>query len=136
MVVGDLGIGPADHAEEGRFAHVREAHQTHVRQELQLQRHLHALSGQAALGEAGRLPGGGGEMGVAPAALAAPAEDEGLVPGHVLDDLARLQVPDQGAPGDADGEGLAVPAALALPHAVHAVFRRVLAFVAEVHQGG
>ena len=73
MVVGDLGIGPADHAEEGGFAHIGEAHQTHVRQELQLQRHLHALSGQAALGEAGRLPGGGGEMGIAPAALAAPA---------------------------------------------------------------
>ena len=136
MVVGNLGVGPADHAEKGGFAHVGEAHQTYVRQKLQLQHHLEALAGQAALGEAGGLAGGGGEVGVAPAAFAAPAKDEGLVPGHVLDDLARLQVPDQSAPGDPDGEGLAVLTGLAFALAVGAVFRHVFALIAEIHEGG
>ena len=136
VVVGDLGVGPADHAEEGGLAHVGEADEAHVRQQLQLQHHVVALAGQAALGEAGGLTGGGGEVGVAPAALAPPAEDIGLVAGHVLDNLVGLGVPDQGAPGDADGEGLAVLAALALAGAVHPLFRRIFALVAEVHQGG
>ena len=136
MVVGDLGLCPADHAEKGALAHVGEADEPHVREELQLQDHVVPLAGEAALGEAGGLPGGGGEVGVAPAALAAAAEDEGLVSGHVLDDLVCLRVPDQCAPGNPDGEGFAVLAAFALALAVHAGLGRIFALVAEVHEGG
>ena len=136
VVVGDLGLCPADHAEKGALAHVGEADEPHVREELQLQDHVVPLPREAALGEAGGLPGGGGEVGVAPAALAAAAEDEGLVSGHVLDDLVCLRVPDQGAPGNPDGEGFAVLAAFALALAVHAGLGRIFALVAEVHEGG
>ena len=136
VVIGDLGPGFADHAEEGGFAHVGEAHQTNVRQQFQLQHHVVALSGQTALGKAGGLAGGGGKMGVAPAALAATAEDIGLAAGHVLDNFVGFGVPDQGAPGNADDQGLSVLAAFALACAVHAVFCYILALVAEVHQGG
>ena len=77
VVVGDLGLGPADHAEQGGLAHVGKAHQPHIGQQLQLQHNLPALTGQAGLGKAGDLAGGGGKVLVAPAAPAAPAQDKG-----------------------------------------------------------
>ena len=95
-----------------------------------------ALTGEAAFCESGSLAGGGGEVGVAPAALAALAENIGLIAGHVLDDLIGLRIPDQCAPGNPDGEALAVLAGFALAGAVHAVFGGVFALVAKIHQGG
>src|SRR5699024_5983675 len=79
---------------------------------------------------------GGGEVAVAPAAPAAPAEDKGLASGHVLHDLAGFCVPHQGTPGDLDDEILAVLAGLPGTLAVGAVAGHVLALVAKVHQGG
>ena len=136
VVVGDLGLGPAHHAEEGGLAHVGKAHQPHVGQQLQLQNDLPGLAGVARLGEAGHLTGGGGEVLVAPAPPAALTEDEGLVPGDVLDDLLGLRVPDDGAPGDLQDQIGPVLAGAALAGAVHAVFRHILALIAEVHEGG
>ena len=95
-----------------------------------------ALAGQSALGKPGGLPGGGGKVGVAPAALSAAAEDIRLIAGHVLDNLVGFRVPDQGAPRDPDGKGFAVLTAFALAHAVRALLRRVFALVAEIHEGG
>ena len=136
VVVGDLGVGLADHAEKRTLAHVGEAHQSHVRQQLQLQHHVVALSGQTRLGEAGHLTGGGGEVLVAPAAAPALAQHEGLVVGHVLDDLTALGVPHQCAPGHTDGQALAGLAGLAAALAVHTVGGHVFPLVAEVHQRG
>ena len=136
MVVGDLGMGLCHHAQQRGFAHVGEAHQSHVRQQLQLQHHIMAFAGQACLGEAGHLTGGRGEMLVAPTAAAALAQHIGLVVGHVLDDLVGLGVAHQRAPGHADGETLAVLAGLAAALTVHAVIGHILALVAEIHQGG
>ena len=136
MVVGDLGMGLADHAQKGAFAHVGKAHQTHVRQQLQLQHHVVALAGKARLGEAGYLPGGGGEVLVAPAAPAALTEDEGLAVGHILDDLAGLGVPDESPSGDPDGETLSVLAAFAAALPIYAGRSHIFALVAEVHQRG
>ena len=113
MVVGDLGPGLAHHREEGGLAHIGEAHQAHVGQQLELQNHLPLLAGQARLGEAGHLPGGGGEVHIAPAAPAALAEDIGLAAAHVLNDLIGFGVPHQRAPGDADHQIGAVLAGLA-----------------------
>ena len=136
VVVRDLGLGLGDHAEEGGLAHVGEADEAHVRKELQLQDDIVALAGEARLGEAGDLAGGGGEMHIAPAAPASLTEDVGLGGGHILDDLAGLGVPHQGAPGDPDHEVLAVLAGFPGALAVHAVGGHVFALVAEVHQGG
>ena len=136
VVVGDLGVGLAHHAQKRGFAHVGEAHQPHVGQQLQLQHHVVGLAGQARLGKAGHLAGGGGEMLVAPAAAAAPAQDEGLIVGHILNDLVGLGVTHQRAPGYPDGQALAVLAGLAAALAVHTVGGHVFALVAEVHQGG
>ena len=136
VVVGDFRVGLADHTQERAFAHIGEAHQPHVRQQLQLQHHVVALAGQTCLGKPRHLPGGGGEMLVAPAAPAAPAQHIGLVVGHILDDLATLGIAHQRAPGDLDGQAFAVLAGLAAALAVHAVAGHILALVAEVHQRG
>ena len=64
-VVGDLGPGPRDAADEGRLAGVGEADDAHVGQELQLEHELPLLAGRAVLGVARRLVGGGGEVHVA-----------------------------------------------------------------------
>ena len=136
VVVGDFGVDLGHHAQQGALSHVGEAHQSHVRQQLQLQHHVVALAGQARLGKAGHLTGGGGEMLVAPAAPAALAQHKGLVVGHILDDLAGFGVPDQGAPGHADGQTLAVLAAFAAALAVYTVGRHIFALIAEVHQRG
>ena len=136
MVVGDLGMRLADHAEQRGLAHVGEAHQPHVRQQLQLQNDVVALAGQTGLGKARHLTGGGGEMLVAPAAAPALAQHEGRVVGHVLDDLAAFGIPHQRAPGHLDGQALAVLAGLAAALSVHAVAGHIFALVAEVHQGG
>ena len=136
MIIGDLGLSPADHAEQRGLTHVGEAHQPHIGQQLQLQHHLAALAGIASLGKAGDLPGGGGEVLVAPAAPAAPAEDEGGVIRHIVDDLLGGGVPDDGAPGDPQDQVCAVSAGAALAASVCAVGGGVLALIAEVHQGG
>ena len=136
MVVGDLGPGLGGHGQEGGFPHVGEAHQAHVGQELQLQDHRPLLPRQAGFGELGGLPGGGGKVLVPPAAVAPPAEDEGLVPRHVLDDLPGLRIPHHGAPGDLEDQGAAVLAGALLAGAVAAVFGHVLPLVPEVHEGG
>ena len=136
MVIGDLGVGLADHAEQRGLTHVGETHQSHVRQQLQLQHHIVALAGQTGLGEAGYLSGGGGEMLVAPAATATLTQHKGGVVGHILDDLAALGVAHQRAAGDADGQALAVLAGLAAALSVHAVACHIFALVAKVHQRG
>ena len=136
MVVGDLGLGPADHAEQGGLAHVGKAHQPHVGQQLQLQHNLPALTGQAGLGEAGDLAGGGGKVLVAPSAPAAPAQDKGGLVRHIPDDLAGGGIPDDGAPGHLEEQVLPVPAGAAVAAPGGAVARHVFPLIAEVHQGG
>ncbi|MPN00998.1 hypothetical protein SDC9_148196 [bioreactor metagenome] len=95
-----------------------------------------ALAGGSALGEAGNLPGGGGKVGVSPAAPPALAEDIGFPIGHILDNFAGFRVPHQGAPGDLDCQIHPVLAGLARALPVHAVRGGILPLVAEVQQGG
>ena len=136
VVVGDLGVRLADNTQERGLAHVGKAHKTHIRQQLQLQNHIVTLAGKAGLGKAGHLTGGRGKMLIAPAASAALTEDERLLVGHILDDLAGFGVPDQGAPRHADGEALTVLAAFAAALPVYAASGHIFALIAEVHKGG
>ena len=136
MVVGNLRPGVGGDREEGGFSHIGEAHQPHVGQELQFQHHLVALTGKSRLGKPGHLPGGGGEVLVAPAAPAALAEDEVLGIGHVLDNFVGLSVSHYGAPGHADDEIFAVLAPAAGALAVLAVGSYIFPLIAKIHQGG
>ena len=136
VIVRDLRPGPGDGGEQRGFAHVGETHQTHVRQQLQLQDQVAALSGTARLRKAGDLPGRRGEVLVAPAAPAASGHGEGLVAGHIGHDAAGLPIPHQGAPGNLDVHGLAVLAGAALVLAVGAVAGGEFPLIAEIHQRG
>ena len=136
MIVGNLGMSLAHHTKERGFSYIGEAHQPHIRQQLQLQDHIMALTGQTRLGKTGYLPGGGGKMLVAPAAAAALAEHKRFIIRHILDNFAGLRIPDQRAPGHTDYKALTVLAALAAPLAVYTVACHILALIAEVHEGG
>ena len=134
VIVCNLGARLGYDGEKRRLADVREADETDVREELQLEHNVVLLTLKTGLCKARRLAGRRCEVGVAPAALAAAAEDERLGVGHVLDDLVRLCVAHDGAAGDADREILALLAELARALTVHAVVGDVFALVAEVHQ--
>ena len=95
-----------------------------------------SLALKARFGKTGRLTRRRCEMRVAPAALAAAAEDERLGVGHILDDLVRFRVAHDGAARHADREILALLAELARALTVHAVVGDVFALVAKVHQRG
>ena len=136
MIIGDLGLGRADDADEGGFAHIGESDQAHVGDQLQLQAHLELLAGQAGLGELGDLAGGGGKMGVAPAATAALGNYHRLRTGNIRHHEAGARLLHQGAPGHPDDEVRRVFAGAAGGAAVLADFGHVFALVAEIHQGG
>ena len=136
MIIGDLGVCLTHYAEQRGFPHIGKAHQTHIRQQLQLQDHVVALPWQTRLGKAGHLPGGGGKVLVAPAAPAALAKDKRLFIRHILDNFTGLRVPDQGPPGHPDSQALPVLAALAAALAVHSVSGHIFALIAKVHQSG
>ena len=104
VIVGDLRVGVGGDGKQGGFTHVGKAHQTHVRQKLQLQNHVPLLPLEAGLGKSGNLTGGGGVMGIAPAAPSALGEDEVLAGGHVHNDLICFGVPDDGTPGNLDDQ--------------------------------
>ena len=99
VVVGDLGLGLGHHGEQCGLAHVGEAHQPHVRQQLQLQDDVVGLAGEAALAKRGTCRVGVAKWLFPPAAPAAPAEHIGLAAGHVLHDLIGLRIPHPGCPG-------------------------------------
>ena len=97
VVVCDLGLCRADGGDEGGLAHVGEADQTHVRNQLQLQGHLKILAGHTGFCKLGNLAGGGGKVCVAVAAAAALSNGDRGVVGQVCDDKAALCVLDHGA---------------------------------------
>ncbi len=136
VVVGDLGLGGADHADEGGLAHVGEADETHVRNDLEFQAQMQVLAGQAGLGKTGNLAGGGGEPGIAPAAAAALGHHHRLGAGEVGHNQAAVSLFQHGAAGHTDDQVFGVAALLPGTAAVFAVGGVVLALVAEVHQGG
>ncbi len=136
VVVGDLRVGVGGHAEQGGFAHVGEAHQTHVCQELELQNDLVLLAGQTGLGKVRDLSGRGGEVLIAPAAASALAQDEFVHVGHILDDGFGLRVLDDGAARNLDDQVFPALAGAARTLTVLAVRGLVFAFVAEIHQRG
>ena len=107
-VVGNFGTRRAEHAEQGGLAGIGEAHQTHIRQDLQLQLNLHFPARAAGSGIARRLLGGGLEAGVALAAMAAIKQHLALVrQGQIQQQLARGGIAHLGARRNLDHHILA-----------------------------
>ena len=108
VVVCDLGLGRADGGDEGGLAHVGEADEAHIRDQLQLQRHLNVLAGHTGLCKLGDLAGGRGKMRVAIAAAAALGDGHRGVVGQIRDDKAALRVLDDGAQRHLDDKVLGI----------------------------
>ncbi len=73
---------------------------------------LPLLAGHAGLGKARHLPGGGGKVHIAPAALAALGCNKPLCLAHIRHDGAALHLTDHRAPGHANFQILALTAVL------------------------
>jgi hypothetical protein len=134
-VVGDLRLGGADDADERALAHVGEADQRDVGHELQLQLQPLLVALLALLGERGGPAAVGGELGVAAAAAATAGRKPAVaVVGQVGEQLAGVQIGDDGALGHHHLQVLAALAVLVLAHSVHAVERPAVRMVAERQQ--
>ncbi len=136
MVIRNFRMRTGHHGKQRGFSHIGEAHQAHIRQQLQLQNHLMALAGQTCLGKPGRLPGGGSKPLVAPAASTALGQDKILLVGHIVDDLAGFCVPYHRAQGHKDNQVVAIAALHVAALAVAAGLRRIPSLVTEIHQRG
>ena len=136
VIVCNFGLCGADDTDQGGFAHVGETDQAHVGNDLQFQRQVQFLAGQAGLGKFGNLAGGRGKPGISPAAAAAFGHHNRFVTGQVCHHQAGVRFLQHRAAGHADDQILGIAAFLAGAAAVFAVGSRVLAFVAEVHQSG
>ena len=122
-VVGHLGFGVRDAAQQRRLARVGQAGQPHVGHELEGQREPPLLAVLAELGELGRLADRGDEAGVAAPAQAA-GGDQHPLPRHDEVGQQLVVAPDLGTEGDVDEEvgaggaltarALAVPAGIGL----------------------
>ncbi len=122
-IVGDLRLGGGDGGQQGRLAGVGQADEADVGDQLQAQPDPQLLAGPAGFGVARRAVGGGFELGVAAAAVAALGE-HGLLArvGQVGEHRLLVLGQDLGADGDLDDQGLAGGAAAVLAHAVVAAF--------------
>ena len=136
VVVGNLGPRRGNNADKRGLAHVGEANQANIRNDLQLQLEVHILAGQAGLGKLGNLAGRGGKMAVAPATAATLSHNHRLGAGQVGHNQIGLGLLQHRAAGHADDKVIAVRTTHALGTAIFAVGCSVFALVAKVHQSG
>ena len=135
-IVGDLGPDGGQAGQQGGFARVRVADQSHVGDQLQFEFELALLARPAFLPASGRPVGGRGEGRVAPAPVSPTGDDKGLVlSDHVRDHRAGLPVLDDGPGGDADHQVGGVPPVHVLALSVRAVPGPVQVLVLEIEQG-
>lgn len=134
-VVGDLGPGVRDRADQGRLAGIRLAEQADVRQHLELEAQATVVTG----GAVGLLPGGAVdralEAGIAqpvPAALGHQQLGTGL--DHLADHLAGVLVVHHCAERHVDMQIVALPAGHVAPGAISAALGLVMALETEVGQ--
>ena len=132
-VVGYLGLGGADDAEQGGFSRIGKSHESYVGQQFQLQDDGLLDACFAWLGKTGRLAGSGLEVLVAQATTSATQQAHDLpVLGHVTQKLSRLGIIHSGAAGHLDGAVLAVLACALVLTAGLAVGSEHVALILEV----
>lgn len=135
-VVGNLGAGVGERADQRRLTGVGEADQTDIGEELQFQDHHHFLHGLAGLGVARCLVGGGAKLEVAQSAASAFEQHHDL---SVFDDIAEIftgfGIVGHGAGRYLDVAICAVATVAAAFAAVAAVAGKNVAVIAQVEQG-
>ena len=135
-VVGDLRPGGGDGAEQGALAGVGHADEADIGDEFEFELEAALLAFGAGLGVARGLVGGGWEVPVAAAALAAAGDDDalaGLV--EVGQEDAVLGVVDERAGRDGDDEVLAVLAVHLLAHGRLAALGVPVVLAGEIEEG-
>src|SRR5215207_1680204 len=135
-VVGDLGLGRRDAADQRRLAHVREADQRDVGEELELEPQPPLLADLALLGEGGCPPPVGQEPGVAAPAPPALGGDEAVAGRHQVGQHLAVAVADDRAHRHLHDDVVAPGAVAALTHAVRAVLGATERLVLERQQRG
>ena len=136
-VVGDLGLGGRDAADERALAGVREADQRDVGHQLELQAQPALLARLALLGEAGRPPLVAEELGVAPPAPPAGRGQEPVaVAAQVGEDGVAVELVHDRPLGHVDLQVLAPPAVQVLALAVGAAGGAAVGVVAEGEERG
>ena len=134
-IVGDLRLGGGDRGQEGRFARIGQAHEAGVRNELQAQPDGALDADLAGIGALGRAIGGGGEMQIAEAAVAAARHHIALADlGEIGDQRLVVFREDLGAHGHFHGHVVAAPARAVAAHAMHAGLGLEMLLVAIVDQ--
>ena len=135
-VVGDLGLGRRDAADQRALAGVREADQRHVRHQLELEVVPALLPHLSLLGEAGRPAAVVQEAGVPPTAPPAGRRQPAVSARHQVGEHLAVELLDHRALGDGDGRGLAVPPVAAFARPVTAVAGPAVRVVAEGEERG
>ena len=134
-VVGNLGAGVGERADQRRLTGVGEADQTDIGEELQFQDHHHFLHGLAGLGVARCLVGGGAKLEVAQSAASAFEQHHDL---SVFDDIAEIftgfGIVGHGAGRYLDVAVCAITAVAAAFAAVAAVAGKNVTVIAQVEQ--
>ena len=136
VVVCNFRLCGADGGDEGGLAHIGEADEAHIRDELQLEGHLNVLAGHTGLCKLGDLAGGGGKVCVAVAAATALSNGDRGVVGQVCDNKTALCVLDHGAQRHLDDQIFGIFAVAQACAALAALRGHILAFIAEIHQSG
>ena len=134
-IVGYLGFGSRDHAQQGGLSGIGESYESHIRQHFQLQNHIALLRGLSGLCIARCLVGGGAEMPVAQSASPAFEQHHALVVvAYLADELPCVAIIDHGAAGHLDDAVFAVFAEGAAVAALAAVGRHDMLLVFQVEQ--
>ena len=135
VIVGDLGLCRTDYGDQGRLAHIGEAHQSHICQQLQFQCDIKCLTRKARLCKTGDLSGRCGKMDIALSASAALCKDLRLIGGEVCHDPTGLGFPHHGAAGHADHQIRCTLSGTIAGTAVFAALCHILPLIAEIDQG-
>src|SRR5438093_561522 len=134
-IIGDLRLGRADDGEEGRLAGIGQTDEAGVRNQLQPQPDPALLAFLAGIGVARRAVGGGFEMRVAEAAIAAFGEHEFFAElGEVMDQRFAVLIKNLRADRHFQHDRFAVGTMAILAHAIGALRRLEVLLVAIVDQ--
>ena len=134
-IIGDLRLGRADDGEEGRFAGSGQADEAGIRNQFQPQPDPALLAFLAGIGVARRAVGGGFEMRVAEAAIAAFGQHEFFAElGEVMDQRFAILIENLGTYRNLEHDRFAVGAMAVLAHAIGALRRLEVLLVAIVDQ--
>ena len=134
-IVGDLRFGRADDGEEGRLAGIGQADEAGIRNQFQPQPDPALFAFLAGIGVARRAVGGGFEMRVAEAAIAALGQHEFFAElGEVVDQRFAILIEDLRADRHLEHDRFAVGAMAVLAHAIGALRRLEVLLVAIVDQ--